>query len=364
MTRRSSKVRDVKRRRQIFLWTLALLVTGTLALPLSGYLYAELAGAGAAAAQHETNPRANYWRAVRDGRAGDTTASGPYSVDVLIQNGGENWRQLRNGPVATIGAWVLAGFLAVIAVFHLGVGPQRLDQPLSGDRMPRWSAGERVMHWYTAILFIVMAITGLSLLFGRAVLIPLLGLQGFAAYAAVANLLHNYLGPFFLAGVLVEVVVWMRWNIFTRTDWNWLRHFGGLLGGGHTHAGRTNGGEKAWFWIIATIGLIGVCVSGLIMDFPNFDQGRGTMQIASLVHSSLAILWTGIALAHIYIGTLGTPGTLEGMIKGHVSKEWMRTHHDRWYEKLEREGRVGSAAELEAAEQPHAERRPRGQPTG
>jgi formate dehydrogenase subunit gamma len=86
------------------------------------------------------------------------------------------------------------------------------------------------------------------------------------------------------------------------------------------------------------------------MDFPNFNQTRGTMQLANLVHASLAILWIGIAIGHIYVGTIGTPGTIDGMIKGHVSKEWMRTHHDRWYEKLRRQGRVGTATELEAIE--------------
>jgi formate dehydrogenase subunit gamma len=275
---------------------------------------------------------------------------------MLIQNGGENWRQLRNGPVSTIGAWILAGFLALIVIFHFTAGPQKPDRPPSGDRMPRWSLGDRIIHWYTAVLFIVLAITGLSLLFGRAVLIPVLGLEGFAAYAGIAKSLHNYLGPFFLVGVLAEVLFWFRFNGFTRDDWRWLLRFGGMLGGGHAHAGRTNGGEKVWFWFIATIGLIGVGASGLVMNFPNFDQSRETMQLANLIHASLAILWVGIALGHIYVGTLGTPGTLDGMVKGHVSKEWMQTHHDRWHDQLEREGKVASAAELESR-QKHVEPR-------
>ena len=274
------------------------------------------------------------------------------SANVMTQNGGENWRQLRNGPVTTIGAWVLAGFLALIVIVHVTAGPQRPDTPPSGARMPRWSATERVLHWFTTILFITLAITGLSLLFGRAVLIPVLGLEGFAAYAGIAKSLHNYLGPFFLAGVLTEVVVWFRSNLFRREDWQWLKRAGGMFGGNHPHAGRTNGGEKAWFWFIATIGLIGVGVSGLVMDFPNFGQSREIMQIANLIHASLAILWIGIAVGHIYVGTLGTPGTLEGMVKGHVSKEWMQRHHDRWHDKLEREGKVASSAALESSRKP------------
>jgi formate dehydrogenase subunit gamma len=340
------------RRFTILLASVLLLVGGALLLPVIGHVYATLDGAALAAEAQEVNPRADYWREVREGDAGYTSASGPFTTNVLIQNGGEIWRQLRNGPVATFGAWGMAAVLALIALFHLLVGPNRLDRSLSGDRVPRWSVGERTLHWYTAILFIILAVTGLSLLFGRAVLIPLFGLEGFSAYATAAKALHNYLGPFFLAGVLVEVVVWARFNLFNRDDAEWLRHAGGMFSGKHLHAGRTNAGEKVWFWFIATIGLIGVGVSGLVLNFPVFGQERETMQIANLIHSIFGMLWVAIALGHIYIGTLGTPGALDGMTKGHVSKEWMQQHHDRWYAKLEAEGRVGAAPQTGEGQRP------------
>lgn len=341
-------------RRRVFRWSLALLVLATLALPVGGNVALMLRDsavthtAAAAAAPQETNPRANYWRAVRDGATGYTAVEGQ-SMDVLIQNGGENWRRLRNGPVATIGAWLLGATLVILVLFHFLIGPLRVEKPLSGDRMPRWSLGDRILHWYTATLFIVMAATGLSLLFGRAVLIPVLGLEAFGAYAAFAKWLHNYLGPFFVAGVLLEVLFWFSYNRFKRHDWPWLKRFGGVFGA-HVPAGRTNAGEKIWFWFIATVGLIAVGISGLVMDFPIFGQTRETMQIANLIHASLAILWTAIALGHIYIGTLGTPGALDGMVKGHVAKEWMQTHHDLWYRELERQGKVIPASELKTPE--------------
>jgi formate dehydrogenase subunit gamma len=325
----------------------ALLLCGALLSAVALYFgYPAPDAAVAADAVEEVNPRAAYWRDVRAAEAGYTSASGPFTTDVLIDSGGQTWRELRNGPVATFGAWGFAGLLVLIALFHLFVGPQRPEQPPSGDRVPRWSVAERTLHWYTAILFIILAVTGLSLLFGRAVLIPLFGLEGFAAYAALAKSVHGYLGPFFLAGVLIEVVTWMRFNRFKREDLRWLRDFGGLFSRRHAHAGRTNGGEKVWFWFIATAGLIGVGLSGLVLDFPIFGQDRGTMQTANLVHSVLGMIWIAIALGHIYIGTAGTPGTFEGMTKGHVSKEWAQTHHDRWYAQQEREGKVGPAEDL------------------
>jgi formate dehydrogenase subunit gamma len=325
-----------------------LVLCALLLLPFLTFLGLATTGTVQAAGAEEVNPRAEYWREVRQGDEGYTSATGPFTTNVLIQNGGETWRELRNGPVASIGAWVLAGVLALIVLFHFLVGPHRLEQAPSGDRVPRWTVGERILHWYVAILFIVLAITGLSLLFGRAVLIPVFGLEGFSAYALVAKAAHNYLGPFFLAGVLIEVVVWMRFNIFNREDLHWLRKLGGMFSGSHVHAGRANGGEKIWFWFIAIIGLIGVGVSGVILDFPLFGLDRGSMQLASLVHAVFGMLWIAISFGHIYLGTLGTPGGLEGMVQGDVSKEWMQTHHDRWYQRLEREGRVRSTGDITA----------------
>ncbi|UCE90002.1 MAG: ABC transporter permease subunit, partial [Pseudomonadota bacterium] len=111
-----------------------------------------------------------------------------------------------------------------------------------------------------------------------------------------------------------------------------------LSGGKHPHAGRTNGGEKLWFWIIATLGLLGVCITGLIMDFPNFGQTRDTMQLANVIHSVCALVWIAVAMGHIYIGTLGSEGSFEGMARGEVSEEWMKQHHDLWYEEIKARG--------------------------
>jgi len=329
-----------RRHIRIMIWSLVIIVAGILMLPLTGYVYVSVNGGQVLAAQAGNgstgvNPISNYWRAVRAGDKGYTAASGPYTTSNMIQSQGEEWRQLRNGYV-TLGVTVITGsVLLLIILFHLINGPKRVEQAPSGRMMPRWSGGERLMHWYTAILFIVLSITGFSLLFGRAVLIPLMGPEGFAAYASAAKLVHNYAGPLFLVGVVLIVINWMRYNTFKSYDLEWFRKAGGMFKKGvHSPAGRTNAGEKVWFWIIATIGLVGVGISGLVLDFPNFGQDRETMQIANLIHGTLAGLWLAIAFGHIYLGTLGVPGSLRGMVKGEVSEEWMKEHHSIWYEQL------------------------------
>jgi formate dehydrogenase subunit gamma len=339
-----------RRRRRTFLWSLALILAGAMLFPLGGYVYVASTPAYAQSSapdQQQTNPRANYWRAVRDGTQGYTAASGPYTTDVLIQNGGQNWREVRNGPVSTYTPWILAVMILAIGLHYFIRGPSRLQHRPSGATVERWSLPERVLHWYTATLFILMAITGLSVLFGRAVLVPLLVLDGNAAYAAFAIALHNYLGPFFVVGVLLEIVMWFRFNVPNQTDVEWFKQGGGLVGHRHPSAGRTNGGEKAWYWFIATFG-VAVCITGLVLDFPNFGQSREAMQLASIIHAVIAIIWLAIALGHMYIGTLGTEGALEGMTTGYVSVEWAKQHHDLWYEEISRRGE-GTAGKPAAA---------------
>ncbi|MGB7930838.1 MAG: formate dehydrogenase subunit gamma [Gammaproteobacteria bacterium] len=347
-----------RRHIRIMIWSLVIIVAGTLMLPLTGYVYVSFSGVQVRAAQAENgnvgvNPISNYWRAVRDGDKGYTAASGPYTTSDMIQSQGEEWRQLRNGYV-TLGVTVLTGaVLLLIVLFHLIKGPKRLEQTPSGRTLPRWSGGERLLHWYTAILFIVLSITGFSLLFGRAVLIPWMGPEGFAAYANVAKLVHDYAGPLFLVGVILEVITWMGINTFKSYDLEWFRNAGGMFKKGDLlPAGRVNGGEKTWFWFVATIGLLGVGISGVVLDFPNFGQDRETMQIANVIHGALAGLWLAIAFGHIYLGTLGVSGSIRGMVRGTVSEEWMKEHHNLWYEHLK------SGAARAQEEKPRAVSRP------
>lgn len=320
------------RRIKIVLWSLLFIVGGATILPLTGYVYVDVVSAQTADAA-KSNPRANYWRAVREGGEGYVASRGPYTTNVLIQNGGQNWRQIRNGPIANYAPWVLAVVVLLIGLYQIFKGRVPLQHERSGRTVQRWSLGERVLHWYTATLFIILTITGLSLLFGRAVLIPVLGPAGFAAWANLAIAAHNYVGPFFVVGVLLEIIAWIRYNIPNKTDLAWFAKGGGMFGKEHPAAGRANGGEKVWFWLIATVG-VAVCITGLILDFPNFAQTRETMQLMSIVHAIASIIWVAVAIGHIWIGTLGTEGALEGMTTGRVSVEWAQQHHSLWYEEV------------------------------
>lgn len=295
-------------------------------LPLTGYVYVSLTDTETVTEQ--TNPRADTWRQVRQGKAGISTVKGQ-EANVLIENAGQNWRQLRNGPIATYGAWLLSLVLIALAAFYFWRGQVKLDHPRSGETVERWTLNERRLHWTTASLFIVLSITGLSLLYGRHVLIPLLGYPGFSVYANAAKWVHNVLGPVFMLALFIILIKWFKHNLFTKVDLHWFKDFGGMVGDKHPSAGRMNGGEKVWYWTLATAG-VALCFSGLVLDFPIFGQTRGTIVIAHLIHIVTAFMLMSFAMGHIYIGTAGTEGALEGMTTGQVDTAWAEQHHDLW----------------------------------
>ena len=132
-------------------------------------------------------------------------------------------------------------------------------------------------------------------------------------------------------------LIFVKDNLWRSYDFKWLLTLGGMFGkGGEVPAGRFNGGEKAWFW--GGMVLLGVLVSasGLVLDFPNWNQGREIMQGANLVHAIAAILFIAGSFAHIYIGTIGMEGAYDAMRKGYVDEEWARAHHSLWYEEVKR----------------------------
>lgn len=343
MTESQSQTGVRAKRFKAMLWTMVLIAAGSMLLPLAGYVWVavaqaeEQAGQTATGADEEGNPRSGYWRDVRSGEVGYTSVTGP-ETGVLIQSRGETWREVRNGPVITIGAIMVIAVILAIVVYHLAKGGFKL-QHRTGRKVLRWSMVDRVLHWYTAILFIILAITGLSLLWGRFVLIPVLGKTGFAAWANFAKPVHDYLALAFALGLAVMLLKWFKHNIPRAYDRQWFRELGGYVSGSHPPAGFTNGGEKAYYWLLV-VGGTTIVVSGFYMLFPNLGFERAAMQNANILHGISSLIVISAVCAHIYLGTLGSEGALEGMITGEVDEGWAEQHHNLWLEEVKQGGGV------------------------
>lgn len=230
-------------------------------------------------------------------------------------------------------AYLMAGILAAILLFFLIRGRIRLEEGESGKTVPRSSTMVRIAHWFTVILFMILAVTGLILLYGRAVLIPILGQETFSVIAAASKEAHNLFGPIFPVALIIIFIPLVKVNIYEKGDLKWLFKGGGFFGG-HVSAGLYNMGEKTWFWIVILVGLT-ISVSGLILDFSVFGQSREVMELSHIVHTIAAILIISVAFGHIYLATVGVEGTLQAMTSGEVDANWAKSHHDRWHDELE-----------------------------
>jgi formate dehydrogenase subunit gamma len=311
-------------------------------------------GAKAQADRQSVQPLNNapVWRDVRSGEnPAQTTQVRGVETSVLIQTEGEIWRQVRNGPITVYGGWLLVLVFAALGLFYWVKGPLKLRERPTGRLIERFSDWERIVHWSTAISFVILAVTGLVTLFGKYVLLPLIGPTLFSWLATLGKALHNFVGPLFAVCTVVMFVTWVRDNLPTRADVAWVLKGGGLFTGEHVPSARFNAGQKSWFWIGVTVLGIVASVSGFILDFPNFDQGRLLMQQANVIHSITALMLIALALGHIYVGTIGIEGAYATMRTGYADEAWAKEHHEYWYNEVmaRKEPAAGSSPSPAAA---------------
>ncbi len=302
---------------------------------------------------------APLWRGVRKGENPpyQTTQVRGVETNVLIQTEGQIWREIRNGPVTIYGGWLLIVVTALIALYYYTKGALKLHEKPTGRMIERFSPWNRILHWTTAISFVILAVTGMIILFGRYVLIPMFGYGLSSWLAAIGKNLHNFVGPVFAVCVILMFVTFVKDNLPKAYDWLWVRKLGGMFGDrGHVPSGRFNAGEKVWFWLGVTACGVVVSVTGFVLDFPNFGQGRGTMQLVNVIHASVGMLFIAMGLGHIYMGTIGVEGAYESMRNGMVDEAWAREHHDYWYNEVRaRKGRAPGGAPSPVAAAPMKE---------
>jgi len=329
-----------------------------------------VAAAGIAQAQSEAQQQqqrrldqpgnnAPVWREVRkEGSQENYTSIKGREANVLVQSAGNTWRQIRNGPVTFYGGWLVVIVTLALAAFYFAKGPLKLHEKPTGRMIERFSLAERWAHWTMAISFCVLGVTGLISLFGKHVLLPVIGYTLFAWLSALAKNLHNFVAPLFIASLVVFIVMFVKDNVYQKGDIGWLAKMWNMfVKGEHVPSWRFNMGEKVYFWA----GVVGLClalsVTGLILLFPNFDQVRSTMQLASIVHAVTAMLMIALALGHIYVGTIGVEGAYRNMADGVTDEAWAKEHHELWYNEVKRGAKPAPGGAVPAGA-PHMKEKP------
>jgi formate dehydrogenase subunit gamma len=265
---------------------------------------------------------------------------------VLEQRDGRSWRQFHQVTLRWIGAIAVLGMLALLVLFYLIRGMVKIENGRSGRTLVRFNAFERFVHWMTAASFVVLALSGLNITFGKELLTPLIGPVAFAEWSQWAKYAHNYLSFPFTLGVALMFLMWLAWNFPTPTDVKWIAQGGGIVGSKHPPARRFNAGQKVIYWVVV-LGGGAAAVTGYLLMFPFYATDIAGMQTAQMIHGIVGLLFIAIILAHIYIGTIGMQGAFEAMGRGEVDVNWARQHHSLWLESEAKKGRAGGPAPAE-----------------
>jgi formate dehydrogenase subunit gamma len=315
-------------------------------------------------------PRADLWRDVRQGVIGRSTSHGP-EAGLLVQSNGENFRLVQNGPLPDWGGWLMLGIIIILALFFAIRGRIRVESGESGRTIERFNVVERFAHWLTATCFVVLALTGLNVLYGRYVLKPLMGASAFATMTEWGKYTHDWISFGFMLGIALIFVLWVANNLPTKADATWLLEGGGMFTKGvHPPAYKFNAGQKILFWLIvfggASVSFSGIC---LLMPFtlhpfaatfkffnlfgahlPTNLTALEETQLALVWHAVVALLLIALILGHIYIGTLGMEGAFRAMTDGQVDENWAREHHPLWLQRVKNKMRGSGGAVRQPAE--------------
>jgi formate dehydrogenase subunit gamma len=262
----------------------------------------------------------------------------------LIQPAGRDWRDFQRHKLPVIGGIAIIGMLALLAIFLAIRGRIRVEHGFSGTTILRFASFERFTHWLTATCFIILALSGLNISFGRVLILPLFGAEAFSTMTAWGKLAHNYLAFPFMLGLVIMFLIWIKDNIPSRLDLQWIKQGGGMLKNGkHPPARRFNAGQKGIFWIVIIGGVL-MSLSGWFLLFPYLPADVTALQFWTIIHAVIAMLFIAAMMAHIYIGSIGMEGAFDAMGTGEVDLNWAKEHHSLWVEEDRAKGHAPSAS--------------------
>lgn len=270
------------------------------------------------------------WDDFRGGDPAKLFASKPEGA--VMTTTGQQWRELREKYIVKYAGWFPVGVIAVLMLFHLVRGKMMIKGGRSGETIPRFTMIHRIAHWTTAGVFMILGLSGLIIMLGRPVIVPLFGHEVNSAMTSASLQGHNLFGPLFIICLIWMFAKFIRGNFFQLVDFKWIFKLGGMFGG-HVSSSQFNFGEKSWFWLLMIVGAV-MSVTGLALEFPWFFDDLRWLQASTILHGIGAITLICVSIGHIYMGTIGIEGAIDSMLIGEVDENWAKEHHDLWYEEV------------------------------
>jgi formate dehydrogenase subunit gamma len=204
---------------------------------------------------------------------------------------------------------------------------------IAESKVLRFAKSERYLHWALAGPFLLCIATGVILVLVynpdptrpfRSIFAVLHRLSGLALIAL--PMLATYKGRGEVAIHFYNIRQAWKWMW---DDFKWLALMG-LAAINHKirlpEQGKFNAAEKVNFMMLMTTYPLYV-ITGLLMWFTHLAV------LSWILHIMMAILSAPLILGHLYMALIngGTKPGLDGMISGHVDRQWAKHHYGRWY---------------------------------
>jgi len=197
----------------------------------------------------------------------------------------------------------------------------------------RHRAYTRFLHWMYGIFFF------LALLSGFGIYLPWI-FRWFTPLfggGAMTRLLHPWFGLGFVFFFGLQALNWAVAMAWRPGDSRWMKRLPSYVTNRDSvepaDVGFFNGGQKLMFWEIVC-GCVAYVITGFIMWFPGVFGRGAIVAVSYVIHDISALIMLAGIFIHIYLSTIGEPGTMQAMTRGTVSEAWAWTHHPAWYKEV------------------------------
>ncbi|MSU90283.1 formate dehydrogenase subunit gamma [Rhodobacteraceae bacterium 2CG4] len=261
----------------------------------------------------------------------------PYANAALFERPfARDWRLGLADVVTHVGAFAILGFSFLLALVLAVRGRVPIAKGRTDRTVKRFGLLERANHWLTAVSFIMLALTGITIAYGRTLILPF-GEELLGSLGWLATWGHAMFFPPFALGLTAMILLWTVRNLPSRLDIEWLRRAGGFFSDDPDNppARKFNAGQKLVYWS-AVIGGLLMIATGIFLMFPFWFADLQTMSWIMLTHALIAVFLIAIFIGHIYIGTVGMQGAFWAMWTGDVDRNWAEEHHELWMHELDK----------------------------
>jgi len=205
--------------------------------------------------------------------------------------------------------------------------------PVYKGELLRHPAYTRFLHWMVALFFF------LALFSGFGIYLPWLFRWFTPIFGGgpLSREMHPWFGILFCFFFGLQVLNWLKPMRWIPGDTKWMRNLHSIVSSKEKldppETGFFNAGQKVQFWEILW-GSVVYLITGIVLWAGARTFGRAAVSVSYVLHDISALIMLGGIFIHVYLSTIGEPGTFQAMTRGAVSEAWAWTFHPAWYKQV------------------------------